>query len=116
MFAVMMKIDIRFARLSSLSRPASLDLGLFMKSSDMRQFTSLSKSKFEKSDAKCFRGIGTKGWMRGWQGALTGPFFLFGVVFFGFLLGFFLFQTILIFPNERTELWIVVLLAVQRIV
>ena len=44
------------------------------------------------------------------------PPFLFGVFFFGFLLWFFLFQTILVLPDERTELWIIVLLAVQRIV
>ncbi len=44
------------------------------------------------------------------------PLFLFGVVLFGFLLWFFLFQTILVLPDERTELWIVVLLAVQWIV
>ena len=44
------------------------------------------------------------------------PLFLFGVVLFGFLLWFFLFQTILVLPDERTELWIVILLAVQRIV
>ncbi len=54
--------------------------------------------------------------MRGGQGALIGPFFLFGVVLFGFLFGFFLFQTILVLPDECTELRIVVLLAVQRIV
>lgn len=44
------------------------------------------------------------------------PLFLFGVVLFGFLFGFFLFQTILVLPDECTELRIVVLLAVQRIV
>ena len=44
------------------------------------------------------------------------PLFLFGVVLFGFLLWFFLFQTILVLPDECTKLRIVVLLAVQRIV
>ena len=54
--------------------------------------------------------------MSGWKGALKCPFFLFGVVLFGFLLWFFLFQAILVLPDERAEFWIVVLLAVQRIV
>jgi hypothetical protein len=45
------------------------------------------------------------------KGASLRPF-LFGVIFFGFLLWFFLFQTNLVFPDECTELGIVVLLAV----
>ena len=42
MFAVKMKIDLLFARSSSLSRPASLDLGLFTKPSGIQLFTCLS--------------------------------------------------------------------------
>jgi hypothetical protein len=41
---------------------------------------------------------------------------LYSGLLFGLLLGFLLFQANLIFSNERTELGIVVLLAVQRIV
>jgi hypothetical protein len=53
--------------------------------------------------------------MRDGKGASIRPF-LFAVFLFGFLLRFFLFQTNLVFSDERTELGIVVLLAVQRIV
>ena len=54
--------------------------------------------------------------MRGLARGADSPLISFGIVLFGFLLGFFLFQTNLVLPDERTELWIVVLLAVQRIV
>jgi len=55
-------------------------------------------------------------WGEGSARGTDWPLFLIGVILFGFLLWFFLFQTILVLANERTELWIVVLLAVQRIV
>ncbi len=42
MFAVRINIDFPFARSSSLSRPASLDLGLFTNPSEIRLFTSSS--------------------------------------------------------------------------
>ena len=50
-----------------------------------------------------------------WQGGRSAPF-LMGLILFGFLFWFFLFQTILVFSDERAELGIIVLLAVQRIV
>jgi len=43
MFAEMILIYLPFARQSSLSRPASLDLGVFTNPSEMRLFTSLSR-------------------------------------------------------------------------
>ena len=42
MFAVRIKINLLFARSSSLPRPASLDLGFFTNPSEMRLFTSSS--------------------------------------------------------------------------
>ena len=60
-------------------------------------------------------GIRRKLGVGDWKGASIRPF-LFGVILFGFLLRFFLFQTNLVFSDESTELGIVVLLAVQRIV
>ena len=42
MFAVRILIDLPFARLSSLSRPESLDLALFTNPWEMRLFTSSS--------------------------------------------------------------------------
>jgi len=63
MFAVMMMIDLLFARFCSLSRPASLDLGLFTNPSEMRLLkvhhclvsVLSSKALFERS----FNFIGT---------------------------------------------------------
>lgn len=63
------------------------------------------------SNAVCRKRLEEE-WVRG----ADLPLILFGVILFWFLLGFFLFQAVLVLSDECTELWIVVLLAVQRIV